>query len=271
MGGTPFHTAFLIRRAAGLASALAIALSACAASAQEPEAGVDDPVAAARDALRETDDYPWYDPEADQFKRIDVVESRERDANRKSRWEGGGRANMGGPNIGNPFSALLNVLVWMLVILLIVILVGAVLWAFLKMEGRRAASSTDEVDQEESLGEADRIENLPFKVARPQTDLLAEARRLYEAGRYGEAVVYLFSYQLVQLDRHQLIRLTKGKTNRQYLREVRPRPELRTMLERTMIAFEEVFFGRREIDRERFETCWNQLDAFHQQLQHSIA
>ena len=35
-------------------------------------------------------------------------------------------------------------------------------------------------------------------------------------------MIYLFSHQLVQLDRHQIIRLAKGKTNRQYLREVGP-------------------------------------------------
>ena len=58
-------------------------------------------------------------------------------------------------------------------------------------------------------------------------DLLAEARRHYQAGNYGAAIVYLFSFQLVQLDRRQIIQLAKGKTNRQYLREVGPRDPLR--------------------------------------------
>ena len=60
-------------------------------------------------------------------------------------------------------------------------------------------------------------------MAAGRLDLLAEARRHYQAGNYGAAIVYLFSFQLVQLDQRQIIRLAKGKTNRQYLREVGPR------------------------------------------------
>ena len=75
-------------------------------------------------------------------------------------------------------------------------------------------------------GDAARIESLPFPVAAGRLDLLAEARRHYQAGNYGAAIVYLFSFQLVQLDKRQIIRLAKGKTNRQYLREVGPRTPL---------------------------------------------
>jgi hypothetical protein len=41
---------------------------------------------------------------------------------------------------------------------------------------------------------------------------------------------------------------------------------LKTALERTMLAFEGVFFGRRKLDRAGFEVCWNALDQFEQQL-----
>ena len=44
--------------------------------------------------------------------------------------------------------------------------------------------------------------------------------RLYEKrGNFNQAIIYYYSYQLVTLDRRQVIRLAKGKTNRQYLRE----------------------------------------------------
>ncbi len=114
--------------------------------------------------------------------------------------------------------------------------------------------------------EADLIESLPFEVPRPQSDLLAEAKRLYEQGAYAQAIVYLFSYQLVQLDQHQAIRLTRGKTNRQYLRELLARPDLGGILERTMVAFEDVFFGHHPLDRAGFERCWQRLDEFHQRI-----
>ncbi len=58
------------------------------------------------------------------------------------------------------------------------------------------------------------------------------------------------------------MRLAKGKTNRQYLREAGRERPLASLLERTMVTFEDVFFGRRALDREGFEICWNQLDQF---------
>jgi hypothetical protein len=121
----------------------------------------------------------------------------------------------------------------------------------------------------ESTRDVDRVEALPFQLRGAKGDFLAEARRLYEAGHYSDAIVYLFSYELVQLDKHHLIRLAKGKTNRQYLREVRQRPTVRAILELTMIAFEDAFFGRKVLSRERFEECWQRLDEFQQELEHS--
>ena len=77
----------------------------------------------------------------------------------------------------------------------------------------------------------------------------------------------MFNYQLVQLDKHQWIRLTRGKTNRQYLGETRVQPSLFGLMENTMLAFEDVFFGNYELSQERFEACWNRLDDFHKIVQ----
>jgi hypothetical protein len=38
------------------------------------------------------------------------------------------------------------------------------------------------------------------------------------------------------------------------------------MLDRTMVAFEDVFFGRHPLERQRFESCWGRLDEFHRRL-----
>jgi len=115
------------------------------------------------------------------------------------------------------------------------------------------------------------VESLPFMDDRSRGDLLGEARRYYQQGNYSEAIIYLFSYQLVELDRFALIRLAKGKTNRQYLRELGKSPPLRPPLELTMTAFEGVFFGRRDLDRAGFEACWNQLPLFEQLVSQSGA
>ena len=111
-----------------------------------------------------------------------------------------------------------------------------------------------------------RVEALPFPVSRRTHDLLEEARRHYQAGNFSEAVIYLYSHLLVELDRNQLIRLTQGKTNRQYLGEVAVRPTLHGLVQQTMIAFEDVFFGGQTMPRARFESCFSQLDEFNRQV-----
>jgi hypothetical protein len=102
----------------------------------------------------------------------------------------------------------------------------------------------------------DRLEDLPFPLEPIDGDLLSAARRASEHGKYDHAIVLLFSYQLLELDRRQRIRLAKGKTNRQYLRELGARPQLAELLTTSMVAFEDVFFGGHSLDRERFEGCW---------------
>jgi hypothetical protein len=148
-------------------------------------------------------------------------------------------------------------LVWTLMAMVLGVLVFLLLRAFLAREPAESPSSDVPDD-----GDAARIESLPFPVAAGRLDLLAEARRHYQAGNYGAAIVYLFSFQLVELDKQQIIRLAKGKTNRQYLREVGPRAALRRLVEQTMVTFEDVFFGNRMLFRGRFESCWARLEEF---------
>jgi hypothetical protein len=139
---------------------------------------------------------------------------------------------------------------------------------YLIIRAMRAAQPAEYADSSEfdelarALEEQRRFDALPPTAVRRKSNLLEEARRYYRDGNYGEAVIYLFSYQLLQLDKQQLIRLTKGKTNRQYLRELGPRAELGHLLAITMAAFEDVFFGNHPIDRVRFEACWLRLKEF---------
>ncbi|MDX1945503.1 MAG: DUF4129 domain-containing protein, partial [Pirellulaceae bacterium] len=149
-----------------------------------------------------------------------------------------------------------------LLLAILALLAYLVIKAFLKNETTETMVSR----VIETSRDVDRVQALPFQLRRATGDFLAEARRLYEAGNYSEAIIYLFSHQLVALDRQHVIRLAKGKTNRQYVRETRQRPVLREILERTMVAFEDVFFGHHELSRERFEACWQRIDEFQAQL-----
>jgi len=137
-------------------------------------------------------------------------------------------------------------------VVIVIFLARAYLWSP-AAEAQAAAVSP------ETSADMQRLADLPVA---ERGDFLDRARRLYQAGNFDEAIKYLYSHQLVQLDRHQLVRLARGKTNRQYLGELRPRPVLREVLQQTMIAFEDVFFGDHRLDRRRFEECWSQLGRF---------
>jgi len=160
---------------------------------------------------------------------------------------------------------LLKFLAWMLLIMLIATIAYLLVKAFMNLDEGFASSSATGEDLGLS-GDVDRVDALPFQLKRPQGDLLAEAERLYKEGRYAEAMIYLYSYQLVQLDKSHVIRLTRGKTNRQYLREIRRRSNLFELMQHSVVIFEDVFFGNHPLGQSSFESCWTQLDEFHQQL-----
>jgi hypothetical protein len=210
--------------------------------ASAPRLAVDDPVQSGRDAMNHWFGYPWYDSSADDLKRVDI------------------------PTPSTPWSfnwrlgTLLEWLAWTLLAVLIIVLIY---WAAKTFFQRVPTVAVETVPAFERTAR-DRIESLPFPIAVGKMNLLDEARRLYQEGEYARAIVYLFSYQLVELDNRHRIRLTKGKTNRQYLREVGSPSPLRQLVEHTMIAFEDAFFGHHMLDQTRFESCWFRLGEFEQ-------
>lgn len=217
-----------------------------------------DAIEEGRESLDGSVQYPWYDAENDDLRRVDLPELEEppeEDESDKLDLQGDTSA------FGQFLGILVQVVFWIFVVLVFAALIGVLIWAFMRGEAKETQTEGTEIVQ--SSDEVDQIENLPFQVKRPQSNLLAEARRQYEQGNYREAIIYLFSYQLIQLDKFHFIRLTKGKTNRQYLNEVRPRPPISRLLECTMLAFEDVFFGDHDLERQHFEVCWNGLDEFH--------
>jgi hypothetical protein len=195
-------------------------------------------VTAGREAFEGGGSFPWYDAAKDDLRPITLRRARE-------------------PWRLPSFS--LQWLAWTLLALLLCGLVFVLARIALDRRGERARSAPREPDR---VANSEHVEALPFMAERSRADLLGEARRHYQAGNYSEAMIYLFSYELVQLDKSALIQLAKGKTNRQYLREVGQVQQLRKLLELTVVTFEDVFFGRRPLDRSGFEACWERLDEF---------
>jgi len=219
-----------------------------------------------REALQGRTYLPFYDSQADDVRRVDVpATDSSNDPNSKAKWEAkpGTKAAPVGRGTGSSLGQFFQIIGLSILTLLIVGVTILLVKTFLQGE-QTQSQGAQFVDTQRDV---DRVEDLPFQLKRVTGDFLAEARRLYEAGQYSEAVIYLFSYQLVALDKRHVIRLAKGKTNRQYLREARSREPLKQMLQGTMISFEDVFFGHHELSRHRFEESWHRLDEFHSQLE----
>ena len=227
----------------------------------------DDPaVEAGREALSESGNHPWYDAQQDTLNRIDVKPQEvgfwEWFWNLFPDWNWG---SGGGSGVGSGTSTFFQILAFGLIAIVALVLVFFLVRAFIKQDNFRLPPSAGNAKGDEAEGRR-RIEALPFQIAADMSNLLEAARHYYERGEFGEAVKYLFSYQLVQLDRYNMIRMTRGKTNRQYLRELGRGHSLQPHVEETMTAFEDFFFGNRAIRRPRFEACWSRIENFDTHL-----
>jgi hypothetical protein len=158
----------------------------------------------------------------------------------------------------------LQVLAWIALALLLAAVMWLLVWAARRMD---VGGLAHEKRVERATVGPERMEDLPMALPVTDQNLLAAARACRDAGDYGMAIIYAYAYQLMELDRHHAIELRKGKTNRQYLRELRARPGLRDVLRDTMLAFEEVFFGHHTLSRPQFEHCWAGLEEFHRRLE----
>lgn len=207
------------------------------------------------DALAKPLQYPWFDAERDALKPIRMPQPVKPWS---WNWTGGSWGSSWS------FGDLFEILIWLAFAALLGAIAYVLIREYLKREASRAA--TAQVQSIQPVTSPIDMEALPLNASEPVGDLLAAARRCHEQGRLREAMIYLFSYQLVELNKQQLIHLARGKTNRQYLREVRNRPTLVPLFEQSIMAFETAFFGNRPLLPEQFEGVWQQLGEFNTQL-----
>ncbi|MBI1249505.1 DUF4129 domain-containing protein [bacterium] len=155
-----------------------------------------------------------------------------------------------------------SVVMYSILVLVLVVICSLIFMSINSLGKSTTKPTTDKLSIDDEAQQIDRVEQLPFEVKKKDGNLLDEARLCYDSGNFNEAIVYLFSFQLVELDKGHAIRLSKGKTNGQYLRELRQHRDLRKIVQLTMNAFEDVFFGNRNLTRDQFEKCWKQLSQF---------
>ncbi len=215
--------------------------------------------------------FPWYDPGTQEVRPIkSPVRPKSRAGDRSNVPKLRSPPN---PNAGSPgqtsagtaslFSDFFNAALWTILAILLAIVAFVLIRAFLQIESKQQRTGRRK-HRKRSL--VDSIEQLPFDTGGTQGNLLEIARRANQAGDYRTAIIYLFSHVLVTLDQAHLIRLRKGKTNRQYARELNEQQTIRKYFIGVMHPFETVFFGDQELDRESIEPCWNGLNAFQTEI-----
>jgi hypothetical protein len=122
---------------------------------------------------------------------------------------------------------------------------------------------------EDVLAQQARYSDLPVEIEKGLLGLRAQAAEYRDQGDYSRAIVFLFSYLLVELDQAQLIALAKGKTNYRYLRELNPHHHLQSRLRDVVSLFEAAYFGRRTLTKEQFDTVWLDLAKVEESIKNS--
>ena len=173
-------------------------------------------------------------------------------------------ANTTGTDFGGDF---LLFLFRMLVIVAGLAVLGTLIYMLLASPAtvKRRRRSANEV-AENIVAQKAKLSDLPFEVEQPIAGLKAQADYYRNKRDYRNAMIYLFSYLLVECDTAGCIRLARGKTNHRYVRELKGYPEVQNPFKRVVELFEEAFFGRKEISKERFEAIWNELPVIEQAI-----
>ena len=193
-------------------------LSATNCQAQMFGAGQVEPIESAKRALESTAP-PWYDAEKDGVKSLQI--EAEKQPEPRAKWEPETPKWKWNWNWNWPsfswFGEFLRLAGWVLLIGLLAVLIYALVRSFMNVDPAIGGNNSKSQEYDARIDQ-ERIENLPIplKPKKGKGSFLDIARQFYQDGNFADAIVYLFSHRLLQLDKAGRIRLTKGKTNRQY-------------------------------------------------------
>jgi hypothetical protein len=189
------------------------------------------------------DSYPWYDAQADSLRM--PAPPKQADA---GKWR-------------ETLALLVNAVITALIICAIIVM-GWVLYR--KRPSDRSSGDNEDEAPDEAL--ADSAMALPPELAAHAGNFLAAAERAAAAGDYRLAICCLFHHLLTVLGEAGLIRLARGRTNRQYLRQLAEHPS-RPPLTDAMRLFEGVYFGGHAAD----SAMWEKMRSSQQFIERLIA
>ncbi len=190
---------------------------------------------------------PWYDPDSDGARPLQLPPSR------WANWRGCEPA----PRAEFAASRSWIGLAWFG--LALTALVVLLVWLFRHLEptlgGQGPKARTDPG--------AGLVELLPegLPIGFESSDPWAEAIRRRDRGDLAGSIVCLFAYQMLTLGGLGLVRLAPGRTARQLLRAV-TEGEARDLVRPTLGLFEATYYGRREPEAAEFAAAWANAEAF---------
>jgi hypothetical protein len=226
------------------------------ALAGPPEQAPVDPL---QRSLRELGDLPWYDAESQQVIPVELSPDALEAQHRGSRWT----RTAANSATTNQQPQDLDYVGWtvLAVAVLMASWLGYRFWRVrrdeqeqLQQAGRRALRHAAALDTV--------IEQLPIAEIQTPRDLLTAARHLADDSQLNRAVVYLYGHLLLTMDSAGQLELARGKTNHQYLRELRSAsPEQAGLLRDAISLFERSFFGQHGVTRDEFESLWRRCSV----------
>lgn len=157
-------------------------------------------------------------------------------------------------------------LVWIAGTVMAVLIIALLVYGFLKLESDDGAAGGED-SKKRKRRIRDHIKHLPFEIEEQDGDFETFAEKSFRNGDYSNAVIYLFADLLVAMSESGVVRLQRGKTNRQYLNEIWDHGEIRPYYRKIMTAFEDAFFGKHEIEKSRAEECFSERPAFDAALE----
>jgi hypothetical protein len=215
---------------------------------------------AARDSLRKHAP-PWYDATADDWRRIEVKAPTPKTTSSSSDSGESG----GGFDLGGAFS-------WLMVAV-VVVATAWLIWQLVRNLASDLGEPVAEVRRAAVARAVADLSALPFADAQSAKDPEAALARAIAERDWRRAVAWSYALHLVELDHAGALRVSKGTTNRGYLRmlaawaEEQPaRGGLSTLLGDAIATFERTWFGHQPADQTLVQSLELGRTRLHEQL-----
>ncbi|GIW95782.1 MAG: hypothetical protein KatS3mg110_3823 [Pirellulaceae bacterium] len=109
-------------------------------------------------------------------------------------------------------------------------------------------------------------ELLPERRTAQEVDLWETAWQRFRSGDLRAAVIFLYCCLLVALNDRKIIRVRRGKTCRDYLKELQAWPKLREPFQQVVQLYESVFFGQITVPQARAEEAFAAAESLRSRL-----